>query len=156
MTREEPVSEPKPEGKPFAISKRLVWEAWLRVKANKGAAGVDEESIQAFEANLAGNLYKLWNRLSSGSYMPPPVRAVEIPKKGGRGVRTLGVPTVADRIAQTVVAMYLEPEVEPIFHEDSYGYRPGRSALDAVGRCRQRCWRYDWACLLYTSDAADE
>ena len=137
--------EPKPDGKPFAISKRLVWEAWLRVKANKGAEGVDEESIQAFEANLKGNLYKLWNRMSSGSYMPPPVRAVEIPKKDGRGTRTLGVPTVADRVAQTVTRLYLEPEVEPIFHPDSYGYRPGRSALDAVGRCRQRCWRYDWA-----------
>ena len=145
MTREEPVREPKPDGKPFAISKRLVWEAWLRVKANKGAEGVDEESIQAFEANLKGNLYKLWNRMSSGSYMPPPVRAVEIPKKDGRGTRTLGVPTVADRVAQTVTRLYLEPEVEPIFHPDSYGYRPGRSALDAVGRCRQRCWRYDWA-----------
>jgi RNA-directed DNA polymerase len=96
------VSEPKPNGKPFAISKRLVWEAWLRVKANQGAAGVDEESIRAFEANLAGNLYKLWNRLCSGSYMPPPVRAVEIPKRGG-GTRVLGVPTVADRVAQTVV-----------------------------------------------------
>jgi RNA-directed DNA polymerase len=137
------VSEPKPDGKPFAISKRLVWEAWLRVKANKGAEGVDEESIQAFEANLRGNLYKLWNRMSSGSYVPPPVRAVEIPKKDGR-VRVLGVPTVADRVAQTVARLYLEPEVEPVFHPDSYGYRPGRSALDAVGRCRQRCWRYDW------------
>jgi RNA-directed DNA polymerase len=145
VTREEPVSESRPDGKPFAISKRLVWEAWLRVKANKGAEGVDEESIQAFEANLRANLYKLWNRMSSGSYMPPPVRAVEIPKRGGRGVRTLGVPTVADRVAQTVVRLYLEPEVEPIFHPDSYGYRPGRSALDAVGRCRERCWRYDWA-----------
>jgi RNA-directed DNA polymerase len=143
--REEPVSEPKPDGKPFAISKRLVWEAWLRVKANKGAAGVDEESIEEFEANLKGNLYKLWNRMSSGSYMPPPVLAVEIPKKGGRGVRTLGVPTVADRVAQTVVRLYLEPVVEPMFHPDSYGYRPRRSALDAVGRCRERCWRYDWA-----------
>jgi RNA-directed DNA polymerase len=139
------VSEPKPDGKPFVISKRLVWEAWLKVKANKGAAGVDEESIQAFEANLRANLYKLWNRMSSGSYMPPPVRAVEIPKKGGRGVRTLGVPTVADRVAQTVAYLYLEPEVEPVFHPDSYGYRPRRSALDAVGRCRERCWRYDWA-----------
>jgi len=145
VTWEEPVSEPKPDGKPFEVSKRLVWGAWLRVKANKGAAGVDEESIRAFEANLEGNLYKLWNRLSSGSYMPPPVRAVEIPKKGGRGVRTLGVPTVADRVAQTVVHLVLEPEVEPVFHPDSYGYRPGRSALDAVGRCRERCWRYDWA-----------
>jgi len=138
------MSEPKPDGKPFAISKRLVWEAWRRVKANRGAEGVDEESIEEFEANLRGNLYKLWNRMSSGSYMPPPVRAVEIPKKGGRGVRVLGVPTVADRIAQTVAYLYLEPEVEPVFHSDSYGYRPGRSAHDALATCRQRCWRYDW------------
>jgi RNA-directed DNA polymerase len=138
------VSESKLNGKSFAISKRLVWEAWLRVKANKGAAGVDEESIEEFEGDLAGNLYKLWNRLSSGSYMPPPVKAVEIPKRDGRS-RMLGVPTVADRVAQTVVRLYLEPEVEPIFHSDSYGYRPGRSALDAVGVCRGRCWRYDWA-----------
>jgi group II intron reverse transcriptase/maturase len=143
ISREEPASEPKPNGKSFAIPKRLVWEAWLRVKANKGAAGVDEQSIQAFEANLKGNLYTLWNRLSSGSYMPPPVRAVEIPKRSG-GTRVLGVPTVADRIAQTVVRLVLEPEVEPFFHRDSYGYRPRRSALDAVGRCRERCWRYDW------------
>jgi RNA-directed DNA polymerase len=144
MWREEPVSEPKPDGKPFVISKRLVWEAWLRVKANKGAAGIDEESIQAFEANLKGNLYKVWNRMSSGSYMPPPVRAVQIPKKDGRGVRTLGVPTVADRVAQTVVHLVLEPEVEPVFHPDSYGYRPRRSAHDALRVCRQRCWKYDW------------
>ncbi len=135
---------PKPDGKPFVISKRLVWEAWLRVKANKGAAGVDEESIAEFERDLKGNLYKLWNRMSSGSYMPPPVRAVEIPKKGGRGVRVLGVPTVADRVAQTVARLYLEPEVELVFHPDSYGYRPGRSAHDALRVCRQRCWRYDW------------
>jgi RNA-directed DNA polymerase len=135
------VSEPKP--KSFEISKRAVWEAWLRVKANKGGAGVDGESIKEFEENLQGNLYKLWNRLSSGSYMPPPVRAVEIPKKDGSS-RMLGVPTVADRIAQTVVAGYLEPGVEPVFHPDSYGYRPGRSALDAVGICRERCWRQDW------------
>jgi len=113
-------------------------------QGQQGAAGVDEQSIQAFEANLAGNLYKLWNRMSSGSYMSPPVRAVQIPKKGGRGVRVLGVPTVADRVAQTVARLYLEPEVEPVFHPDSYGYRPRRSALDAVGRCRQRCWSYDW------------
>ena len=144
MMREEPVSEPKPDGKPFAISKRLVWEAWRRVKANKGAEGVDEESIQAFEENLRGNLYKVWNRLSSGSYIPPPVRAVEIPKKDGRGSRMLGVPTVADRVAQTVAYLYLEPEVEPIFHPDSYGYRPRRSAHDALRTCRQRCWKYDW------------
>ena len=139
MRRDEPVNETKP----FAISKWTVWEAYEKVKANQGAAGVDGESITAFEANLKGNLYKLWNRMSSGSYFPPPVRAVEIPKKAG-GVRTLGVPTVADRVAQTVVRMYLEPELEPLFHPDSYGYRPGRSALDAVGACRERCWRHDW------------
>ena len=135
------MSEPKP--KPFVISKRAVWEAWLRVKANKGAAGVDEQSIDEFEQDLQGNLFKLWNRLSSGSYFPPPVRAVEIAKKDG-GLRVLGVPTVADRIAQTVVCAYLEPLVEPVFHGDSYGYRPGRSAHDALGVCRERCWRNDW------------
>jgi RNA-directed DNA polymerase len=144
MMREEPVSEPKPDGKPFVISKRLVWEAWRRVKANRGAAGVDEESIQAFEANLRANLYKVWNRMSSGSYIPPPVRAVEIPKKSG-GSRMLGVPAVADRVAQTVAYLYLEPEVEPAFHPDSYGYRPRRSAHDALRTCRARCWKYDWA-----------
>jgi RNA-directed DNA polymerase len=137
------VSESKPVGKPFVISKQLVWEAWRRVKANKGAAGVDEETIQAFEANLAGNLYKVWNRMSSGSYIPPPVRAVEIPKKSG-GLRMLGVPAVADRVAQTVAYLYLEPEVEPVFHSDSYGYRPRRSAHDALRACRARCWKYDW------------
>jgi len=135
------VSEPKP--KPFDISKRAVWEAYRRVKANGGAAGVDEQSLAEFEADLKDNLYKLWNRLSWGSYFPPPVRAVEIPKRDG-SPRVLGVPTVADRIAQTVVRLYLEPEVEPIFHADSYGYRPGRSALDAVEVCRERCWRNDW------------
>src|SRR3989440_1609432 len=117
--------------KPFEISKEVVWEAYLRVKANKGAAGVDGKSIEEFERDLKGNLYKLWNRLSSGSYFPPPVRAVEIPKKDGSS-RTLGVPTVADRIAQTVVCGYLEPEVEPVFHHDSYGYRPGRSRREGV------------------------
>ena len=121
----------------------MVWEAYLRVKANKGAAGVDGQSVEQFEQDLVNNLYRLWNRMSSGSYFPPPVKAVEIPKASG-GVRILGVPTVADRIAQTVVAMYLERLVEPIFHPDSYGYRPGRSALDAVARCRERCWRNDW------------
>ncbi len=135
------MSEPKP--KSFDISKWAVWEAYRRVKANKGAAGVDEQSIAEFERDLEGNLYKLWNRLSSGSYFPPPVRAVEIPKRDG-SPRMLGVPTVADRIAQTVVRGYLEPGVEPFFHPDSYGYRPGRSALDAVGVCRKRCWRNDW------------
>lgn len=132
------------ESKPFAISKEIVWKAYKSVKANKGAAGIDGESIAEFEKDLKGNLYKLWNRMSSGSYFPPAVRAVEIPKPRGRGARILGVPTVADRIAQTVVKMYLEPEVEPVFHEDSYGYRPKRSALQAVGKCRERCWKNDW------------
>jgi RNA-directed DNA polymerase len=138
------VSESRSQVKPFDISKHMVWEAYLRVKANKGAAGVDGVSIEQFERDLKNNLFKLWNRMSSGSYFPPPVKAVEIPKAGGRGVRILGVPTVADRIAQTVAAMQLERVVEPIFHPDSYGYRPGRSALDAVGRCRERCWKNDW------------
>jgi len=130
--------------KPFAISKQVVWEAYLRVKANDGAAGVDGASITEFERDLKGNLYKLWNRMSSGSYFPQPVRMVEIPKPDGQGVRVLGVPTVADRIAQTVAKQYLEPQVEPIFHPDSYGYRPGRSALQAVAVCRERCWKADW------------
>jgi RNA-directed DNA polymerase len=137
------VSESKSQVKPFEISKRVVWKAYLRVKANKGAAGVDGQTIEQYEQNLKNNLFKLWNRLSSGSYFPPPVKAVAIPKAGG-GSRILGVSTVDDRIAQTVAAMYLEREVEPVFHPDSYGYRPGRSALDAVGRCRERCWRNDW------------
>ena len=138
------MSEPNPDGKPLVIDKWLMLEAWRRVKDNKGTWGIDEESIEEFESDLQGNLYKLWNRMSSGSYMPPPVRAVEIPKKSG-GTRMLGVPTVADRVAQTVAYLYLEPEVEPVFHPDSYGYRPGRSAHDALARCRQRCWSYDWA-----------
>ncbi len=129
--------------KPFDIPKREVWEAFKHVKANQGAAGVDGQTIQDFEMRLADNLYKLWNRLSSGSYMPPPVRRVDIPKANG-GMRPLGIPTVADRIAQEVVRRYLEPVLEPVFHADSYGYRPGRSAIDAVRTARQRCWRYDW------------
>jgi RNA-directed DNA polymerase len=131
------------EAKPFCISKKEVWKAYERVKANKGAAGVDEQSIEDFERNLKGNLYKIWNRMSSGSYFPPAVRTVKIPKKNG-GERKLGIPTVADRIAQQVVKARLEPAVEPLFHVDSYGYRPGKSALDAVGQARKRCWRYDW------------
>ena len=138
------MSESKSQVKPFEISKWMVWEAYQRVKANKGAAGVDEVTVERYEQDLNNNLFKLWNRMSSGSYFPPPVKAVEIPKAGGRGVRILGVPTVDDRIAQTVAAMELERAVEPVFHPDSYGYRPGRSALDAVGRCRERCWRNDW------------
>jgi len=129
--------------KPFCISKKSVMAAWERVKANKGAFGVDEESIEDFELNLKSNLYKLWNRMSSGTYFPPPVRAVEIPKSDGQ-TRLLGIPTVSDRVAQTVAKLYLEPLVEPTFHEDSYGYRPGKSALDAVGTARKRCWRQDW------------
>jgi len=132
-----------PEAKPYDIPKQLVWEAYQRVKANRGAAGVDGQSMAAFEKDLKGNLYKIWNRMSSGSYFPPPVRLVEIPKDNG-GTRPLGIPTVADRVAQTVVKMVLEPRVEPIFHPDSYGYRPGRSALDAVAVARKRCWRADW------------
>ena len=134
----------KSPDKPFAISKQEVWDAYLKVRGNKGAAGIDGCSIEDFEADLKDNLYKIWNRMSSGSYFPPPVMAVEIPKSHGGGVRVLGVPTVADRIAQTVVANRLEEKVEPIFHPDSYGYRPGRSALDAVGVCRKRCWKTDW------------
>ena len=131
------------EAKPFCISKWEVWEAYRRVRANKGAAGVDEQSIADFERKLKDNLYKLWNRLSSGSYFPPPVRTVKIPKADG-GERKLGIPTVSDRIAQMVVKSRLEPVVDQLFHADSYAYRLGKSALDAVGQARQRCWRYDW------------
>lgn len=129
--------------KPFCISKWEVWEAYKLVKANKGAAGVDGQSIVEFEEDLKDNLFKIWNRMSSGSYFPPPVRRVEIPKDNGK-TRPLGIPTVADRIAQTVVKRYLEPILEEYFHPDSYGYRPGKSATEAIGVARQRCWRYDW------------
>ena len=116
---------PQPQGKPFEVPKPMVWEAYRRVAANKGAPGVDGEALEQFEADLKNNLYRIWNRMSSGSYFPPPVRAVEIPKPHGGGVRTLGVPTISDRVAQTVVAMYLGERAEPRFHRDSYGYRPG-------------------------------
>lgn len=129
--------------KSFKISKQAVWQAYKKVKANKGAAGVDNQTLSDFEANLKDNLFKIWNRMSSGSYFPPPVKAVAIPKKGG-GERILGIPTVSDRIAQMVVKNYLEPIIDPCFHTDSYGYRPGKSAIDAVGITRRRCWRYDW------------
>jgi RNA-directed DNA polymerase len=129
--------------KPFSISKRDVWDAYKRVKPNRGAAGVDGQSITEFDENLSKNLYKLWNRLASGSYFPPPVRRVEIPKGDGR-TRLLGIPTVADRIAQMVVTRFLQPVLEPHFHADSYGYRPGKSAKEALGVARQRCWRNDW------------
>jgi group II intron reverse transcriptase/maturase len=138
------VDELKAPDKPFDISKQEVWEAYRQVKANQGAPGVDGCSIEDFEKDLKHNLYKIWNRMASGSYFPPPVKAVEVPKPHGGGTRVLGVPTVADRIAQTVVARRLAGKVEPIFHPDSYGYRPGRSALDAVAACRQRCWKTDW------------
>lgn len=129
--------------KPFGIPQRDVWEAYKRVKANQGAAGVDGQSIEQFEEDVDHNLYRLWNRLSSGSYFPPPVRRVDIPKDE-TSTRPLGIPTVGDRIAQTVAKRYLEPIVEPLFHDDSYGYRPGRSAHQALSVTRQRCWRYDW------------
>lgn len=129
--------------KPFAILKWQVYEAFKAVERNAGAAGVDGQSIEDFKKDLKGNLYKVWNRMSSGSYFPPPVRAVAIAKKDG-GERILGIPTVADRVAQMVVKLNFEPEVEPYFLPDSYGYRPGKSALDAVGITRERCWNYDW------------
>ena len=138
------MGELRSPGKSYDISKREVWEAWEKVRENKGAPGVDGCSIEDFEKDLKNNLYKIWNRMSSGSYFPPPVRAVEIPKPHGGGTRILGVPTVSDRIAQTLVARRLEAKVEPIFHADSYGYRPGRSALHAVETCRKRCWKTDW------------
>lgn len=129
--------------KSYTIPKKEIWEAYKKVRANQGAAGVDGQTIEEFEADLSNNLFKLWNRMSSGSYFPPPVRRVDIPKSDGK-TRPLGIPTVADRIAQMVVKRHLEPMVEPKFHPDSYGYRPGKSALDAIGVARQRCWRYDW------------
>lgn len=129
--------------KTFEISKTLVFRAYEEVKSNGGAAGIDQESIQEFEKNLKGNLYRIWNRMSSGCYFPPAVKGVLIPKKSG-GTRLLGVPTVSDRIAQTVVKMILEPLLEPVFDENSFGYRPGRSAHDAIAITRGRCWKYDW------------
>ncbi|WP_080502840.1 group II intron reverse transcriptase/maturase [Neochlamydia sp. EPS4] len=131
------------ETKPFIISKTLVMEAYKLVKANAGAAGIDQQTLEDFDRNLKSNLYKIWNRMSSGSYFPPPVKAVSIPKKSG-GERILGIPTVSDRIAQMIVKLMFEPTVEPHFHQNSYGYRPNKSALDAVGITRQRCWKYDW------------
>jgi group II intron reverse transcriptase/maturase len=129
-------------GKSYDIPKRLIWVAWLKVKGNGGAAGADGVTIEQFETRLADNLYRLWNRMSSGSYFPGPVRAVEIPKKGG--TRILGIPNVVDRVAQTAAVLVLEPQVEQVFHDDSYGYRPRRSPVDAVRVCRQRCFKRDW------------
>jgi RNA-directed DNA polymerase len=135
--------EPVTSAKPFVIPKRWVWEAYRRVKANRGAAGIDGQTIQDFDRDRNRHLYRLWNRLSSGSYFPPAVMAVPIPKKSG-GERVLGVPTVSDRIAQTVVTRVLEPLLEPVFHADSYGYRCGKSAHDALAVTRKRCWERDW------------
>ncbi len=131
------------ETKPFNISKRAVQLAYKKVKANKGTHGVDGQSIESFEENLNDNLYKIWNRMSSGTYFPKPVKAVAIPKKNG-GTRILGIPTVEDRIAQMVVKIYFEPSVESLFYEDSYGYRPNKSAIQAIEKTRKRCWRKDW------------
>ena len=134
---------PNCQAKPFGITKRQGYEAYKRVKANKGAAGVDHQSLKEFDENLTGNLYKLWNRMASGSYHPPPVRRVEIPKGNG-AVRALGIPTVSDRIAQMVVKEAIEPEIDRHFHPDSYGYRPGKSAHQAIGKTKERCWRSPW------------
>ena len=141
--------------KPYVIAKRAVWEAYQQVKANRGAAGIDDETIVMFEQNLSRNLYKLWNRMSSGSYFPPPVKQVEIPKAKG-GTRKLGIPTVSDRIAQTVVKRIIEPMLDPIFHPDSYGYRPGRSAKQAIAVTRKRCWQYDWVVEFDIKAAFDQ
>jgi RNA-directed DNA polymerase len=138
------MGELKSSGKSFDISKWEVWEAFKQVKENQGAPGVDGQSIADFEAYLKNNLYKIWNRMSSGTYFPPPVRAVEIPKQHGGGMRMLGIRTVGDRVAQTVVARHVGVRVDPMFHDDSFGYRPGRAAVQAVERCRQRCWKRDW------------
>jgi RNA-directed DNA polymerase len=137
----------KDEAKPYCISRWEVLEAYKKVKSNKGAAGIDEQTIEDFERRLKKNLYRIWNRMSSGSYFPPPVRTVKIPKANG-GERSLGIPTVSDRVAQMVVKNRLEPLVDPLFQPDSYGYRPKKSALEAVGRARQMCWAYDWVCDL--------
>ena len=138
--------EPRLKGKSHDIPKRLVWDAWLKVKDNGGAAGVDGVTIEQFEEDLSGNLFRLWNRMSSGSVPSGPIRAVEIPKKGKKGgIRVLGIPNIIDRVAQAAAAMEVEPNVEPVFHEDSYGYRPGRAPVDAVAVCRERCFKKDWA-----------
>ena len=129
--------------KPFSISKQWVYDAYLKVKSNKGSGGVDGISLKEFDKDYKNYLYKLWNKMSSGSYIPPPVKLMEIPKKGG-GLRPLGIPTIADRIGQTVVKDLLEPVLEPLFHEDSYGYRIGKSAIDAVAKARERCWKHSW------------
>jgi group II intron reverse transcriptase/maturase len=142
--------------KPFEISKRRVLEAYRHVRANQGAAGIDDESIEMFEADLSRNLYRLWNRMASGSYFPPPVKQVEIAKKSGDGKRVLGIPTVADRIGQQVVKARIEGGLEELFHPDSYGYRTNKSATDAVAVTRERCWKYDWCVEFDIRRAFDE
>lgn len=131
------------EVKSFNIPQTLIAKAYEKVKANKGAGGIDNVTLDAFDKEVKNNLYKLWNRMCSGSYMPKPVKLVEIPKGNGE-TRPLGIPTVADRVAQTAVVMLLEPSIESIFHEDSYAYRPNKSAHHAVETARKRCWRYAW------------
>jgi RNA-directed DNA polymerase len=148
-------SRSKVRPKPFDISKIEVWAAWEQVRSNKGAAGVDAVELSAFEDRLRDNLYQVWNRMASGSYFPAPVRSVDIPKPGG-GVRMLGVPTIADRVAQTVAAKRLEAACEPLFCEDSFGFRPGRSARDAVARCRDRCWQRRWVVDVDIASFFDE
>jgi group II intron reverse transcriptase/maturase len=142
--------------KPFEISKRRVLEAYWHVRAHQGAAGIDDESIAMFEADLSRNLYRLWNRMASGSYFPPPVKQVEIAKKSGNGKRVLGIPTVADRIGQQVVKARIEGEFEELFHPDSYGYRRNKSAAEAVAVTRERCWKYDWCVEFDIRRAFDE
>ena len=144
------------KARPFCIDKRDVWQAYKQVKANQGAAGVDGQTIEDFDRDLSRNLYRIWNRMSSGSYFPPPVRRVDIPKGDSGGTRPLGIPTVSDRIAQMVVKRHLEPILEPKFHRDSYGYRPGKSAHNALAKARRRCWDYDWVLDLDIKSFFDE
>src|SRR4051812_30951506 len=129
--------------KSLPVSKRMVYNSYLKVCDKNGGAGIDKESIEMFNKNMSGNLYKIYNRMASGSYFPPPVRTVFIPKKQG-GLRPLGIPTVADRIAQGVVKEYLEPAMEKLFHNSSFGYRPGKSAHDALRQCQLNCSRHAW------------
>ncbi len=131
------------EAKPFEIDKRLVYEAFKKVKSNKGSAGIDGIEMNTYEQNVGKNLYKLWNRMSSGCYFPKAVKLVEIPKSNG-GTRPLGIPTIEDRIAQMTVVMAITPHIDPLFHEDSYGYRPNKSAHDAIAKARERCMKYPW------------
>jgi len=131
------------ETKSIPISRQMVWEAYQKVRSNQGSAGVDAVSMQEFEADRSRHLYKLWNRMASGSYFPPPVKEVEIPKKDG-SVRKLGVPTISDRVGQMVVKMFIEPRLEAEFSPNSYGYRPNKNAHQALAKVRENCWKQDW------------